>query len=707
MENIALTIRNCNNLDKAEVGVQLNKLNIKYGINGTGKSTIVRAIELASSEQGNLNELLPFKHRENPEQENHPNVVGLDDTVTVKVFNEKYVDQFLFKRDEIIDKSFSIFIKTTEYEQKMLEIENLISGIKDTFINDKNLDKVIQDLTELSASFGKSASGMHGAGKLAKAISKGNPLENIPEILTPYRSFLTMPENKNVKWLGWHNKGEEFLEVSDDCPYCTSSSLEKKETIRAIKQEYNPKNIEHLNDIIKIMDSLGHYFAPETHERLQEIMRNKGNISSEQKIYLNGIRPNIEELKTKLTNLKGISFFSFRETEKAEEKINELKIKLSFLPHLESEPSRDIVDRVNKSLEEVEGKIGLLQGQISKQKLGIEKTIQKHTCEINDFLKYAGYKYQVEIIEEENSYKMRLRHEENDGHIENSSMHLSYGERNAFSLVLFMYECLSENPDLIILDDPISSFDKNKKYAVTSKLFRGEESFRGKTVLMVTHDLEPIIDVVHTFYGDFCQLSSASFLENNNGTITELTITKQDIKSFGKVCKDNVARTQDDIIRSIYLRRYYEILDLHGNEYHILSGLLKKRPSPTIDSSGGNLMPQSDVNLATTAIQEFISGFDYDVLIARLNDVEGMYELYENATNNYEKLQLYRIIMQGDSQSDLHENGNVRKFINEAFHIENEYVVQLDPSSYSPVPQYIIDECDLVIGQKRGQSEVQ
>jgi hypothetical protein len=275
-----------------------------------------------------------------------------------------------------------------------------------------------------------------------------------------------------------------------------------------------------------------------------------------------------------------------------------------------------------------------LQGQIAKQKSGIERTIQKHTYDINEFLKYAGYKYQVEIVAEGNSYKMRLRHEEHESHIENSAMHLSYGERNAFSLVLFMYQCLSENPDLIILDDPISSFDKNKKYAVTSKLFRGENSFHGKTVLMVTHDFEPIIDIVHTFYGDFCQFSSASFLENNSGIINEFPITKGDILSFGSVCTENIARIQDDIIRSIYLRRYYEILNLHGNEYHILSGLLKKRLSPTTDSNGDHLMLQNDVDLGIVSIQEFIPGFDYDSLVTRLNDREGMYTLYDNASNN-------------------------------------------------------------------------
>ena len=704
MNNITITIKKCNNIDYASVDLKLNKLNIKYGINGTGKSTMVRAIQIAKDGRIDLNELIPFKHRSDTKNtENTPIVEGLENIQTAMVFNEEYVNQVLFTQEELVKNSFSIFIKTPEYEKKMAEIERLVSGIKDIFKNDEKLEQVIQDLTALSASFGNSSSGMHASGKLAKAILKGNPLENIPEKLTPYQVFLKMPDNKNVRWLGWHNKGEEFLESSDDCPYCTSPAGEKKEIIRSIKQEYNHTNIGHLNEIINVMDSLGEYFATETRNRLQEIISNKGNISSEQKTYLAGIRPDIETLQKKLSVLKDISFFSFKESENVQEKISEFRIDLQFLPHLNSEPVKKIVDRVNQSLQDVESKIGQLQGQIAQQKKGIENTIRKHTTEINNFLMYAGYKYKVEI--EENTYKMRLLHNEHTSHIEHSSKYLSYGERNAFALVLFMYECLSKNLDLIILDDPISSFDKNKKFAITEKLFRGEESFRGKTVLMVTHDIEPIIDIVNTFHSNFCEFSSASFLENENGVIREITITKSDIKSFGNVCTSNIERVQDDIIRSIYLRRYYEILDNKGNEYHMLSSLFKKRPVPTLDRNEDNEMPQSDRDAAIIAIQKDICSFDYDAIVTRLNNEAGMYVLYQNAGNNYEKLQIYRIIMQAESQSELHKNSVIRKFINETFHVENEYVMQLDPSKFSPVPQYIIDECDRVLEQRYSEAE--
>lgn len=37
-------IKNCNNILNGNINVEKDKLNIKYGINGTGKTTIAKAI---------------------------------------------------------------------------------------------------------------------------------------------------------------------------------------------------------------------------------------------------------------------------------------------------------------------------------------------------------------------------------------------------------------------------------------------------------------------------------------------------------------------------------------------------------------------------------------------------------------------------------------------------------------------------------------
>ena len=44
----------------------------------------------------------------------------------------------------------------------------------------------------------------------------------------------------------------------------------------------------------------------------------------------------------------------------------------------------------------------------------------------------------------------------------------------------------------------ISAFDEKKKFAIIRRLFDNKKlSFRDKTVLMLTHDFQPIIDYVH------------------------------------------------------------------------------------------------------------------------------------------------------------------------------------------------------------------
>ncbi len=63
-----MLIKNCNNIKEAEITLAINALNIKYAANGTGKSTIAKAIELSLNPKETLQSLTPFapsdkKHR--------------------------------------------------------------------------------------------------------------------------------------------------------------------------------------------------------------------------------------------------------------------------------------------------------------------------------------------------------------------------------------------------------------------------------------------------------------------------------------------------------------------------------------------------------------------------------------------------------------------------------------------------------------------
>lgn len=82
-------------------------------------------------------------------------------------------------------------------------------------------------------------------------------------------------------------------------------------------------------------------------------------------------------------------------------------------------------------------------------------------------------------------------------------------------------------------------------------------------------------------------------------------------------------------------------------------------------------------------------------MLTIVTDDNTMKQLYENSTNDYEKLHIYRIV--SDGRADNIESDVIQKFINEAFHIENDYIYQLSPRDYQLVPQFVIDECDRYI----------
>ncbi len=113
MDEIIISVENCNNISKGELALKINKLNIKYGMNGTGKSSLSTAISLIS--QGKtLDELKPFGSSEDVIP-----IINLSQNIqVVKVFNEEFVNNMVFKESEVIDNVFDVFIRTPDYEQK-------------------------------------------------------------------------------------------------------------------------------------------------------------------------------------------------------------------------------------------------------------------------------------------------------------------------------------------------------------------------------------------------------------------------------------------------------------------------------------------------------------------------------------------------------------------------------------------------------------
>ena len=688
-----LKISNCNNIDNGEFDIVEGRLNIKYAINGTGKSTISKTIEaFVTNDQEKKHSLLPFKYYTNGE-ENSPKLEGYDQFTKVAIFNEKYIEDYVYQSDELIKNSFEIFVKSPDYDKHLNEIEKLLEGINITFQNHPELEELIKKFQLFIDGFGKAKSGYSAAGAIGKGIAKGNKITNIPVGLEVYEPYLKNTEN--VKWIKWQLEGRQYLDMAVQCPYCTGSIEKTKDIILKVGEEYDARAVEQLTKMLDVFKDLMPYFTIDTANKIKEIINNVSGITSAQKTFLLEIKAQVDSCMQQLYGLKGMSFHSLKNAEKIADEIKKYKIDLSYYSHLNSDLSNEKVKLINKTLDEVLEKAGKLQGEIAQQKKLIKKTIEMYSTEINDFLYYAGYKYCVDIQEEENKtdYHLVLKHIEGDNNIQMANEHLSYGEKNAFALVLFMYSVLKDNPDLIVLDDPISSFDGNKKFAIINMLFMGKHSLKNRTVLLLTHEFNTVIDAIYNLPSKFNPKPTAAFLTTKQGVLSEKQITKADIKSFGDIARTNIRSDMDLLNKLVYLRRLLELENKDSLAWQLLSNVFHKREIPEYhypDDTPDRLMTPEEIQEATDEIRtNYISNFDYDAVYQKTQNMTLMKELYHNSASNYEKLQIYRIMF-----NDNNSNSVIRKFVNETFHIENDYLFQLNPCEYDTVPQYIIDECN-------------
>ena len=101
------------------------------------------------------------------------------------------------------------------------------------------------------------------------------------EVYEPY-----LKNNDNVKWIKWQLEGKHYLDMAEQCPYCSGSIKETKETILKVSEEYDAKAVEQLTKMLEVFKELMPYFTNETAVKMEEITKNVSGITNTQKNYL-------------------------------------------------------------------------------------------------------------------------------------------------------------------------------------------------------------------------------------------------------------------------------------------------------------------------------------------------------------------------------------------------------------------------------------
>ncbi len=689
---IEVKVQNCNNITSANLNILKDTLNIRYAMNGTGKSTIAKAIELTAKNE-DLSVLKTFGSDLEPRCEIGQNLKK------VLLFNEDFVNTIVFRESEVIQNAFEIFIKSPEYELKQKSINDRLREIHIDTSEDQDIGRLLSTGQTVLGKFSKTKTNDLKQTGLIKSLTNSESIFKLPEPIKKFQPL--MEKDYNVEWVGWKNDGGKY-DDNNICPFCTAH-LETgyRQEKQIFSDSYSKSNVKNIKEMISYFDAVSEYMDSSKSEILYRCVKETEDEEAIN-LWVKRFYFDLEFLVTKIR--KVIEFNSHQikseEISKLGEHLRALVIDGANLDIFNNDRTMQLIAGINTKISKVILETESLKEDIGSLKGLIGSSISRAVKDINDFLDMAGIDYCLEIMHvSEKDTKTILKYKCKDKEavsVDNIKLHLSWGERNAFALVLFMHYAISQDPDLIILDDPISSFDSNKKYAIINRLFLNnprKKSLFKKSALMLTHDFQPVIDFVVNSkpHGGS---ASACFLRNDGGIVSELEISEKDIKSLPILLSENAANSGlNKIHRITCLRKLLEhtmMTTEHKLSYNLLSCLLKGKQNPTY--ADDIPMSSSDISKAEAFIQSYITDFTYSTYTSSVFNKADVIKLFREEKNDYYRLQVFRVLL---ALTNLRSkiDDPILKYIDEQFHVENDYIFYLDFNRYNIVPDFVLPKC--------------
>ena len=711
MGEVAIEIKNCNCIKEANIRVEEGTLNIKYGSNGTGKSTISKAIFLKThGNDTDLQSLQPYGADETEKSE----VNGVTFN-KVMVFDESYVNSYLFKEKSFLENSFRVFLKSEECEKLANDIAELLSELQGIFQQNETIQNIRVFLPKYAEAVKYSdgeISKKGGVGEFLKGNGAG--FDKYDE-LKGYKSFYDRDMVSVTKWAKWRNDGIKQMH-GDNCPFCADKlkeEIEKENEV--ISKVFKNSALSTANAVLEYLREAvaKNYINSDAVAALQEYISSVGkedSLVSE----LQSLGTETEYLYKKIEKICQFRPMNVthEQLENIDNNLNEMYIdKRQINKFYSTDFICEMVDEVENKINNLKANTGKLRGLFIQHEKKMEALISKRKDDINQFFLLAGFPYKFEIRPDgENkavSYLSPINTE--DIKVLEPDAHLSWGEKNAFSLVMFMFEAVSENADLIVLDDPITSFDKDKKFAVIRRLFDNQKvSFRDKTVLMVTHDMQPLIDYVHNDFFKRMGLTTpvkANYLLNENGTINEYEILGNDLLNTVELTK-SIANdlNRSMAVRIVNLRKYIELTKpgfAESDIYEVLSNIIHGRKIATL-SDGETVLGEDVKANGMTEIEGILGISSYDDIIEAVSS-EKLFDTLASA-DNYEKTVTVRLLFErynGLLAKLKKKYPAACKFVNETNHIENDYIFQLDPFKFFQIPQFYLSEVEVFLEDEK------
>ena len=639
-----INIEKSKNIKKVEFEILDQKLNIVIGPSGSGKSSICEAL---TSE--NLNDLMSLYFNEEPLSSINGTKL-CENNYSIMVFNDNYKNKVVINRVEYKNDIFNIFVGDNSEYNNYLDDFNTAIQVLDNNRNEievfiekiQNLEKEILKLT--------SKEQVHKSSKLSLFENKVETLNN---------DQIKVIKKTNSDYFNWFKQGSEnFLNENKRCPFCNRKLSERVINLIEIITSMDNKELKILDTSRPLLEDLNirvpNFFNKRELNNLKRVLTKKIKVKNQLVNLLNYLHmySNVDS-----TNSRHIK-----------------KINISKMVYEEFENLDTIIEKINET-------IPSLNNSYNKCMNHLTKRIKKSENELNQYLSIFGIPYRFTLNEFTSNSKEAnyvLCHI-NDSNKTERTFGLSYGEKNIISLLLFL---INVDYDLIIIDDPASSFDEYKRKTIYDLIL---SKTKGKTTLLLSHDFVFGKFLAYDKYKNRndVRLGKLMFLENfdfnNDVTIKDLNYLdfqslESHIYNYFNECTDLMYSEKIVLLRLLFEKDRHRVK--YKSIYSYLSAVLHhENKSSILESlSQANLSEEHIINNIVKLLQE--NGVN-DFYLPSYN------QNYQDETNNlFIKLMLLREHI---------TNRRMKKELSSIIHLNEAHVIQLNPLRFNVFSKSIYD----------------
>lgn len=602
-----INIDNYKNIDSLALEIEDNKVNHIFGISGSGKSSIAKALSSKVSDVdirvGKKNEDCIIKVDNKEVNNSNFSIFDLESSNNL-IFNDEQnenIYEILFSDNkdmlETIEECNSLLSKFEDFKNVLLDYKNKIELVI------KHFDvKLKSNNTAFS-----------GTSKLVKLTNELSTIKS--------SKFITTINKKGPDFITWLKSGKSY-EVDNICPYCEKKISDRRDKFITEIIKLTPKNFEIITKDNHFLEDVG--IKTPNYRYSREVERAKKEIIDLYSFedYINSIIELFEDYKTSKLDMN---------------KIQQIKISKKFEKIFPDQI--EIINEINSSLKQIKIKLGKIKTQSNK-------IIRNNKNKINKYLSLMGIPYEFcessfDIDKQTASFYLFLKEDEEKADRRNG---LSYGEKNIISLIFFL---LGNKNKTLLIDDPASSYDEYRRSIMFKMLY---EFKNNRTIILFSHD--QVFVKFATLYKKLNKKKETKinkFIKENTGCILQYSnyqhkslLKEINLNDFNPLC-DQV----EDFIKNKNLSYYRKIINIrvlsemdknksskYKNIYNYCSAILHNVKRDDIYSE------LEELNISEQEIIDSISD-NYHINIEQIpNDYFKDFNIGE--LSNFEKVYYYR-----------------------------------------------------------------